>query len=208
MEVEVKLRLRDATAHRQLTTVLSPFFIKTLHQQNYFFDTPTNTLSSRLSVLRLSFPDEEAHCDVSLKSKPTLVDGVCRVEKDTEELDLCIARGCVEDTARLAKTESRIVKRVKDEFGVGEEAGFVCLGWFKNKKTVFYWEKLRLEVDETTYDFGTCYEIECENEDPDGVKRLLEEFLKENGIPYSYSNMTKFDVFRSGQLPKGSEFEP
>ncbi|KAK8991235.1 hypothetical protein V6N11_062254 [Hibiscus sabdariffa] len=182
MEVEVKLLLQDAAAHRQLTTVLSPFHSKTLHQENLFFDTPTNTLSSQLSVLRLRFLNKDARCIVSLKSKPTLVDGVSRVQEDEEELDPRSARACVEDPTRLAKIESRILKRVKEEFGVGGDVGFVCLGGFENKRDVFDWNNLKLEVDETKYEFGTCYEIECESADPDGVKKLLEEFLKENGI--------------------------
>ncbi|XVF28165.1 hypothetical protein REPUB_Repub15cG0005400 [Reevesia pubescens] len=201
MEVEVKLRLQDAATHRQLTTILSAFRSKTLHQQNVFFDTHTNTLSSQLSVLRLRFLNNDTRCIVSLKSKPTLVDGVSRVEEDEEELDPCVARACVEDPARLGKIESRILKRVKEEFGIGDEMGFVCLGGFENKREVFYWKNLKLEVDETKYEFGICYEVECESADPDGVKTLLEEFLKDNGIDYSYSKMTKFAVFRSGKLP-------
>ncbi|MFQ6642442.1 hypothetical protein Gotur_017403 [Gossypium turneri] len=196
MEVEVKLRLQDASAYRQLTSILSPFHSKTLHQENLFFDTPTNTLSSQLSALRLRFLNKDARCIVSLKSKPTLVDGVSRVAEDEEELDPCSARACVEDPARLGKIESRILKRVKEEFGVGEEVGFVCLGGFENKREVFNWKNLKLEVDETKYGFGICYELECECEDPDGVKKLLEKFLKENGIGYSNSKMTKFAVFR------------
>ncbi|KAE8730762.1 Triphosphate tunel metalloenzyme 3 [Hibiscus syriacus] len=201
MGVEVKLRLQDAAAHHQLTTILSPFLSVTVHQEVLFFDTPTNTLSSQLSVLSLRFLNKDAKCIVSIKSKPTLVDGVCRVEEDKEELDPCAARACVDDPVRLAKIESRILKRVKEEFGVGEEVGFVCLGGFENKKEVFDWKNLKLEVDETKYEFGTCYEIECESEDHDGVKKLLEEFLKENGICYSYSKMIKFAVLRSGKLP-------
>lgn len=123
------------------------------------------------------------------------------MEEDEEELDPGLGRSCVEDPARLGKIESRILKRVKEEFGVGEEMGFVCLGGFENKREVFYWKNLKLEIDETKYEFGICYEVECESADPDGVKKLLEDFLKENGIDYSYSKMTKFAVFRSGKLP-------
>ncbi|XVE98430.1 hypothetical protein REPUB_Repub03eG0105800 [Reevesia pubescens] len=201
MEAEVKLRLHDATSHRQLTTIISPFLSKTLHQQNLFFDTPSNTLSSQLSVLRLRFLNNDSRCIVSLKCKPTLGDGVSRVEEDEEELDSCVVRACVADPARLGKIDSKILKRVKEEFGVGEEIGFGCLGGFENKREVFDWKLLKLEVDETKYEFGVCYEVECESGDPDGVKKLLEEFLKENGIGFSYSKMTKFAVFRSGKLP-------
>ncbi|RZC61952.1 hypothetical protein C5167_023721 [Papaver somniferum] len=39
------------------------------------------------------------------------------------------------------------------------------------------------------------YEIECESDDPEGVKKLLEPFLKENGISYKYSEFIKeYDI--------------
>ncbi|KAK9029648.1 hypothetical protein V6N11_026756 [Hibiscus sabdariffa] len=117
----VTLRLQDVAAHRQLTTILSPFLSKTLNQENLFFDTPRNTLSSQLSVLRLRLLNKDARCIVSLKSKPTLVDGVSRVEEDEEELDPCVARACVKDPMRLAKNESRILKRVKGSLGLGKK---------------------------------------------------------------------------------------
>jgi len=58
-----------------------------------------------------------------------------------------------------------------------------------------------LEVDETMYDFGTCYEIECESLEPEKVKAMIEAFLKDNDIDYSYSEVSKFATFRAGKLP-------
>ncbi|KAJ4953573.1 hypothetical protein NE237_030405 [Protea cynaroides] len=58
----------------------------------------------------------------------------------------------------------------------------MCLGGFRNVRTVFDWKQLKLELDETQYDFGTSYEIECESDGPEGVKKLLEGFLMDNGI--------------------------
>ncbi|GKV25781.1 hypothetical protein SLEP1_g35175 [Rubroshorea leprosula] len=201
MEVEVKLRLADAAAHGQLTTILSPYLRKTLHQENIFFDTTKSDLSSQRAVLRLRFLDNDTRCIASLKARPTLVNGVSRVEEDEEELEPLTARACVEDPTRLREIQSRILKRVKEEFGLGDEVSFVCLGGFQNVRMVYEWRQLKLEVDETRYAFGICYEIECESGDPEAVKRVLEEFLKENGISYSYSEMSKFAVFRSGKLP-------
>lgn len=137
---------------------------------------------------------------VSLKAKAVLVDGVSRVEEDEEEMDPLIGQECVSDPTRLGLVESRVVKRAREEFGVGER-GFVCLGGFRNVRGVYEWNGLKLELDETMYDFGTCYEIECESTEPDKVKNLIEEFLKENGIGYSYSEASKFAIFRSGKLP-------
>ncbi|XP_027333054.1 triphosphate tunel metalloenzyme 3 isoform X3 [Abrus precatorius] len=166
MEVEVKLRLANAQAHRHVTTLLSPFHVTTHRQQNLFFDGADSELSSRRAVLRLRFYDDDTRCVVSLKAKAVLVDGVSRVEEDEEDLE-----------------------------------GFVGLGGFGNVRSVYEWKGLKLEVDETKFDSGTLYEIECESADPEGAKRLLEDLLKENGIDYSYSTASKFAIFRSGKLP-------
>ena len=68
-------------------------------------------------------------------------------------------------------------------------------------REVYEWKGLKLEVDETDFGFGTLYEIECESSDPEEAKKLIEEFLKDNGIDYSYSVTSKFAIFRSGNLP-------
>ncbi|KAF7134266.1 hypothetical protein RHSIM_Rhsim08G0210300 [Rhododendron simsii] len=204
MEVEVKLRLPDSTSHQKLTQLLSPFHTKTLLQENIFFDTPTSHLSSTRSALRLRFytGHSSPHCILSLKSKPHLSAGIARIEEDEEPIDPTVARAAVAEPWRLLSlSSSRIMKRVKEEFGVGEN-GLDCLGGFRNVRNVFDWKGLKLEVDETDYGFGTSYEIECESEEPDRAKGMIEEFLNANGIGYSYSEVSKFAVFRSGKLPQ------
>ncbi|CAK9184639.1 unnamed protein product [Ilex paraguariensis] len=67
---------------------------------------------------------------------------------------------------------------------------------------VYDWNGLKLELDETHYEFGISYEIECESSEPDRGKKLIEGFLKDNGTGYSYSEVSKFAVFRSGKLPQ------
>ncbi|KAK4257458.1 hypothetical protein QN277_007044 [Acacia crassicarpa] len=202
MEVEVKLRLENAEAHRMVTASFAPFHIITHRQENLFFDGAAGELSSRRAILRLRFYDDDARCVVSLKAKAVLVNGVSRVEEDEEDLDPKIGRDCVAEPGKLdSVVESRVLRRVKEEFGVVGEKGYVGLGGFKNVRSVYEWKDLKLEVDETSFGFGTLYEIECESADPEKAKQLLEEFLKENGIAYSYSEMSKFAIFRSGKLP-------
>uniref|UniRef100_A0A2N9J8U8 CYTH domain-containing protein n=1 Tax=Fagus sylvatica TaxID=28930 RepID=A0A2N9J8U8_FAGSY len=200
MEVEVKLRLPDAIAHRHVTTVLTPFHVTTHRQENNFFDGSSNELSSRRAILRLRFADTDPRCVVTLKAKAVIVDGVSRVEEDEEVLDAAIGRECLAEPAKLLSSseESRVLRRVREEFGV---VGFVGLGGFKNVREVYEWKGLKLEVDETNFGFGTLYEIECESDNPEEAKKLLEDFLKENGINYSYSLTSKFAIFRSGNLP-------
>ncbi|XP_026454659.1 triphosphate tunel metalloenzyme 3-like [Papaver somniferum] len=204
MEIELKLKLPDSTSHQKLSDLLSPFHIKTHLQDNIFFDGLNSELSSKRAVLRLRFYNDDSLCVVSLKAKAVLVNGVSRVEEDEEEIDPVIGRACVLEPSKLLGIEgSRVLKRVKDEFFIGDgEKGFVCLGGFRNVRGVYDWKGLNLELDETTYDFGTSYEIECESDDPEGVKKLLEPFFMENGISYKYSEVSKFAVFRSGKLPE------
>lgn len=204
MEVEIKLKLPDSTTHQNLLSLLAPFHKITHRQHNTFFDGAATELSSRRAVLRLRFYNDNSKCVVSLKAKAVLVDGVSRVEEDEEELDPAIGLECLGDPARLGDVENRVVSRAKEEFGIGE-GGFVWLGGFRNVRGIYEWKGLTLEVDETMYEFGTCYEIECESAEPDKVKALIEEFLKENGIAYSYSDLSKFAIFRSGKLPEVSD---
>jgi uncharacterized protein YjbK len=126
---------------------------------------------------------------------------VRRVEEDEEDLNPKIGHDCVSEPRKLGSVDSRILRRVKEEFGVVSENGFLGLGDFRNVRNVYDWKGLKLEVDETDFDFGTLFEIECESADPEEAKLLLEEFLKENGIDYSYSVASKFAIFRSGKLP-------
>ncbi|KAK4410626.1 Triphosphate tunnel metalloenzyme 3 [Sesamum angolense] len=201
MEVEVKLRLASSAAHERLCGVLSPNHRRTHLQENLFFDGPNAELSSNLAVLRLRFYDLDSHCVLSLKSKPQISAGISRIEEQEEPLDPIVGRHCAAEPWRLLHIESSdIIKRVKEEFNVGA-GGLVGLGGFRNVRGVYEWSGLKLELDETHYSFGTCYEIECESLEPEEAKNLLEGLLKSNGIEYEYSEVSKFAIFRAGKLP-------
>ncbi|KAJ8559929.1 hypothetical protein K7X08_003987 [Anisodus acutangulus] len=154
MEVEVKLRLPDSSAHQKVLSLLSPYHTKTHHQRNAFFDGACGELRTRRAVLRLRFYEnlENVKCMVCLKGKATIIDGVSRVEEDEEELDSKIGYECVANPSKLMEVvcldDSRVLRRAKEEFHVGEE-GFIGLGGFKNVRNVFEWNGVELEVDET-----------------------------------------------------------
>ncbi|KAF5789214.1 putative triphosphatase [Helianthus annuus] len=209
MEVEVKLRLPDSNTYKTLTSLLAPFHVRTHNQHNNFFDGAAGELSGRRAVLRIRFYNDQParKCIICLKAKAVLINGVSRVEEDEEEIDFLIGEECLANPNRLGGlVEScRIMKRVKDEFFGGNdnngELGLVCLGGFKNLRNVYEWKGLVIEVDETSFEFGSLYEIECESSEPEKAKELIEEFLKENGVGYSDSVASKFAIFRSGKLP-------
>ncbi|KAL8492895.1 hypothetical protein ACS0TY_024187 [Phlomoides rotata] len=200
MEIEVKLRLPNKASHQKLTSILSSFHIATHHQRNTFFDGAAAELSSKRAVLRLRFHDETQlpKCFVTFKANAVLANGVSRVEEDEEEMDPGIGKACLEDPQKLMDADSRVLRRVREEFGV---KGFASLGGFRNVRNVYKWKEVKLEVDEVNYDFGDMYEIECESVEPERVKGMITEFLKENGIEYSDSVMSKFAIFRAGKLP-------
>ncbi|KAF9592294.1 hypothetical protein IFM89_013520 [Coptis chinensis] len=102
------------------------------------------------------------------------------------------------DDGNCGGDATRIVR--EEFFSGGGEMEFVCLGGFRNVRGVYDWNGLKLELDETQYDFSISYEIECESDDPENVKMALEKFLNENSVEYSYSEVSKFAVCRSGKL--------
>lgn len=127
-----------------------------------------------------------------------IANGVSRVEEDEEDMDPAIGKGCFEDPQKLMDADSRVLTRVKQEFGI---KGFVGLGGFRNVRNVYKWNGVKLEVDEVKYDFEDMYEVECESLEPEKVKGMIEEFFKQNEIEYSDSVMSKFAIFRAGKLP-------
>ncbi|KAE8809711.1 triphosphate tunel metalloenzyme 3 [Hordeum vulgare] len=62
MEVEVKLHLPDAAAHRRLSAYLAPRILRTDAQRNAFFDAPARPLAAATTALRVRLygPDDSA----------------------------------------------------------------------------------------------------------------------------------------------------
>lgn len=196
----MKLRLLSAEAHQKVADLLAAHHKVSHLQENIFFDGSNGELSSKKSILRLRFYGGDANkCVASLKGKAHIVDGVSTVSEEEEEIaDLVSARACITQPLQLRNLDCGLIQRVCKDFQADD---FVCLGGFRNVRNVFHWEDLVLELDETQFDFGTQYEIECETTDPPHARALLEDFLNGHGIPFTYSVVSKFAIFRSGKLP-------
>ena len=198
----MKLRLPNAAAHQRLSDALSPYHVTTHVQENIFFDGVNGELTSVESVLRVRFYNNDSRCVLSLKAKARLVNGISRVEEQEEDIQPDLGRELVMNP-RLFFThlpDSRIMEKVRRFFA--EKAELLNLGGFRNVRGVFLWkeEGLTLELDETRFDFGTSFELECETNEPEKAKVKLEMFLRENGVEYSYSKASKFAIFRAGRL--------
>jgi hypothetical protein len=128
---------------------------------------------------------------LALKRRLRIEAGVSRVEEIEEPHGPALALACADNP----------------EYGVGGDAApFLCPGGFGNTRAVYEYELeddgggLVLELDETRFDFGTRYELECETAEPDRVKEVLERLLTVAGVPYEYCGNSKFACFMSWKL--------
>lgn len=109
----------------QVTTLLALFHLGTHRQENLCFDRSKAELLVSRAILRLNSSDRYPLCAVTLKARTVLVDVVSRVEKDEEELDPAIGRASIAKPDKLMSADSRVLRRMREEFGV---LGFEGLG--------------------------------------------------------------------------------
>lgn len=197
-EVEVKLRIPDSASFAAVKTLLLPSF-KTVHdQENHFFDGAQKELSSQKVVLRVRFYGGDQKAVITVKGKQVLKDGIGRAPEEEEEVDPALAREFIRDSSTLLSYDkSELIQKLKEEFKFPK--GLKYLGGFDNKRLVYDWRDFTLEVDQTSYPWGSMYEIECETDQPEALKQSLEELLTKHNIPFGDSKRSKFQNFLSGK---------
>ncbi|KAL4444307.1 hypothetical protein ABPG75_012044 [Micractinium tetrahymenae] len=197
VEVEVKLRLADAAAHGKVAEALRPGYRTTHQQENYFFDGAAQELSSRRVVLRVRFYNQDKKAVITVKGKQVLQDGIGRAPEEEEAVVPALARSFLAEPAKLLALGTPLLEGLKSSAGVQQ---LVCLGGFDNTRQEFEWGGHLLELDETKFEWGTLYELECETAEPERLRGKLESFLTGLGAAYSYSTTTKFANFRNRTL--------
>lgn len=199
MEVEIKLALPDANAHAKVLKALASHR-RTLHrQQNYFFDSPDGAVSRSRRSLRVRLYDDDKAV-LTIKGRLEMKGGIARATELEDELDVGLAKRAVKAPQELLSCDNASLKELRKEV---KFESLVCLGTFKNNRTVFDWQGQVVEVDETIYSAtashpteATFYEIELETEEPETIKTMLTDFLDENKISWADNNTTKFKRFR------------
>lgn len=197
VEVEVKLRLPDAAAHAKLAQALQPGYKATFQQENFFFDGAQQELSKERVVLRVRFYNGDQKAVITIKGKQVLKDGIGRAPEEEEPVDPALARQFLQDPAKLLHLGTPLLENLKSSLGVSQ---LVCLGGFNNTRQEFEWGGHTLELDETKYEWGTLYELECETSEAERLRGELEQFLTGLGVPHSYSTTSKFANFRNRTL--------
>lgn len=199
MEVEIKLALPGADMHAKVLKAFGPHRRTHYKQQNFFFDTPDSAISRSRRALRVRLFDNDKAV-LTIKGRMEMKDGIARATEVEDELDVALAKQSVETPQNLLSCGSPSLQALQKEVSL---EGLLCLGTFKNNRTVFDWEGHVVEVDETIYSAtdscpteDTFYEIELETEEPEKVKQLLTSFLDDHDIKYKDNNTTKFKRFR------------
>jgi hypothetical protein len=117
------------------------------------------------------------------------VDGIGRASEIEADVDPRAARGFLAAPSGLLPHAAPLLVGFPSAAGL---AALVSLGGFRNRRQVFDWEGDTIELDETMYDHGTLYEIECETEAPEALRARLEAFLDAHGVGHAHCTSSKF----------------
>lgn len=208
MEIEVKLRLKSQTDHKNLLALLiaSPAasYRCTNLQENFFFDDSKKSLATTRSVYRLrrvhvTMPDgvQSLRHYMTFKSKGTIIDGISRINEEESIVDQFDFEQVLDTPDHARSLTSKIPMLVQVMAHVGSLSQ---VGTFRNKRTVFDWSGLCLEIDETLYPFGTAYEVEVEHVEPEMAKDKVVGLFRAHGIEFEESHRSKFGTMLAGSL--------
>ena len=198
-EVEIKLRIPDSASYDALALALIPCFKQAHEQENWFFDGANKELSSRRVVLRLRFYDTDRKALITVKGKQVLTGGVGTAPEEEFTVDPKLARTFLTDPQALVDYDHPLLAKVKSQCD-GLPDGLVGLGGFHNLRKEYAWSgpsgsEVVLELDQTSYPWGTLHELECETVTPEVLKKELEGLLDGHGVPYSDATKSKFANF-------------
>eukprot|EP00890_Picochlorum_soloecismus_P004631 jgi/Picsp_1/5169/NSC_02532-R1_protein len=197
-EVEVKLRIPDSASFAALKKALLPCFQAMHEQENFFFDGANKELSSARVVLRVRLYDGDSKAVITCKGRQVLKDGVGRAPEEEEEVDPALARKFIESPELLLEHESKLIQKLRKDFKLAK--GLVLLGGFNNLRNVYKWKGHTLEVDLTSYPWGCLFELECETDSPESLKKEIGDLLETHHIPFSDSTKSKFANFMDKTL--------
>lgn len=205
MEIELKYRLTQHS-YQKLKNLLQKLpsckQISIDNQCNYFLDS-NKELESLRSTFRLRRIDNGTKKSfLTLKgnfnatSVVSIKDGLFKNQELEQELENNDFDEIIKDPKKVLDFRQKY-KYLDVVLTHLKTHDIVNSGMFKNNRLVYDWNNLKLELDETLYDFGTGYELEVETPEAEKVRVLLENLFKDNEIEYSYSKRSKFGKYLS-----------
>ncbi|KAI8901821.1 CYTH-like domain-containing protein [Globomyces pollinis-pini] len=213
MEVELKFRIPNEATYIKLLDLFNNSndaqFISTDQQQNYFFDNTLHELENQRTTFRLRRVFSTSESNEIIKKlvmtmkgkhkKGKLENGIARVGELEQVIENADFDLMITNPTSIPSFQSKyhVIPELLDELS---NQDISLTHKFENKRTIFKWKELKIEIDETQYTFGTAYEVEVEHHNPEKTKILLETFLRENDIPFSYSTRSKFGNMKAGSV--------
>lgn len=162
MEIEIKIRIPNEQEFIKLKNALKDCLVSTFEQKNYFIDTVDMALEAEWTVFRLRH--ENSVWKAAVKSKPKLENGISKVQEREKEISDIEAMEILRDPQAVNQSEHVIVKEIKGK------KEYKLVGSFETTRRTYHYDELKLELDETRYDFGVAYELECEHNNPEKTK--------------------------------------
>jgi hypothetical protein len=220
MQIEAKFGLASRADYDKLIAVLeAPLKAagkksKVVFQRNNFFDGPGAPLAKINAICRLRLEADEANgrdsATIALKERSEVQEGSNVRYVCSETLTFVTAKKNYQTFASLIPEDGKVETMLRDHAGIQREqyATFTSLGGFDNERREYAWPGsesiqdggLTLHVDRTTYPFGEQYEVEVP-----GITVPVHDVLSELsqsftgiGVAHSYSEKSKFEVFRDG----------
>ncbi|KAJ1569950.1 hypothetical protein HK096_008791 [Nowakowskiella sp. JEL0078] len=208
MEVEVKIRLPSKIHYEKVSSIfkeqLKAQWLATELQENFFFDSENDLLRIE-SFDRIEESKESKRKNfAALKGNAIIADGISRTEEFECEIDNMLTNMIINDPSKIASEEANrhlIIAELLKRFPSirSNSESLRILGSFKNTRERFEWDGLKVELDETKYDFGDAFEIEIECQEPEKVHAKLSNLLSNNNVEFCNSKRNKFAnmLFRS-----------
>jgi uncharacterized protein YjbK len=200
MEVEVKIRLNEHSYHQTLSLFkrLDAKLIRIDSQKNTFIDT-CQELNSRKVTFRLRKSESvlQTSCYITIKGlvSKNLENGIMKVSELETEINVEDYLKIIENPFLILDFDKyELIKTLKAET---ISRKFSISGEFSTIRHIYDYDEMKIEVDETIYEFGNAYEIEIENTDPVKTKEKIERILGNANIEFAYSKRSKFANFIS-----------
>lgn len=199
MEVEVKIRLTKESYLKALQLfdrLENSKLIRIDKQKNTFIDTDQELDSRKVTFrLRKSESDFGTKCFITIKGLESkkFEDGIMKVSELESEIDIKDYTKIIDNPLDIQEFDQyELIKILQTET---ISRNYCVSGEFCTIRNIYDYNQMKIEIDETIYDFGNAYEIEIEHNNPILTKEKIETLLKHENIEFSYSKRSKFGNF-------------
>jgi uncharacterized protein YjbK len=190
-EIEIKLSLDESDYFRcRFFFDEKAEYQERLEQENFYFDTTERYFISRGAMLRVRCANRIFV--LTIKERVQDKEGCFRCQETEYELDIptkypTLSGVNIKDVQLFLQTAFLPVVLPVEEL--------VPLGTLYNRRDVWLWEGLKIELDKTDFGAHADFELECETEFPSEVSERLKVLFKTLGVAFVPQTKTKFRRF-------------